>query len=261
MQRSNDWANVTARNSSILNWGEKMQINYICDKLVSWLKEKVEAANAKGTVCGLSGGIDSAVVSVLCKKAFPETALCIIMPCHSDDKDERDARLVAEKFNIKTYKVSLDEVYDTFLKQLPDTEDRMAKANLKPRLRMATLYYYAAINNLLVVGATNKSEFTVGYFTKYGDSGVDLMPLANLVKTQVWQLAEYLHIPKEIIEKKPTAGLWPGQTDENELGMSYKELDTYILTSQIETPELKQKIELLNQKSEHKRKFAFMPSF
>lgn len=237
-----------------------METSELCDKLISWLREKVVSAKAKGTVFGLSGGIDSAVVGVLCKKAFPDTSLGIIMPCYSDKQDEKDARLVADKFNIETRKVVLDEIYDTFLKQLPETDNKMAEANIKPRLRMITLYYYAAINNFLVVGSSNRSELTVGYLTKHGDTGVDLMPLGNLVKFQVRQLAAYLDIPKEIIEKPPSAGLWTGQTDETEMGMTYEELDTYILTGKAKTTEIKQKIDMLNQRSNHKRRVAPIPT-
>jgi len=232
----------------------------LVQKLVDWLKERVYEAGAKGAVFGMSGGIDSAVVAVLCKKAFGKNVLGLHLPCYSSQKDEIDAERVAKLYDIPYKKIVLDTVYDAFMKILEPTENKNAKINIKPRLRMITLYYYAASYNYLVVGTGNKSELTVGYFTKYGDGGVDLLPLGNLVKTKVRELAKYLEIPQDIIEKPPTAGLWEGQTDEGEMGISYKELDNYILTG-IASPEVKEKIDLMNKKSEHKRMLPFIPDF
>jgi len=223
--------------------------------------QRVQQAGAEGAVFGMSGGIDSAVVSVLCKKAFGDKALGLIMPCYSDENDELDARLVADKFGIECRTVVLDNIYDEFMKAVEPTDNIMAKANIKPRLRMTTLYYYAAINNYLVVGSENKSELTVGYFTKHGDSGADLLPIANLVKSQVRELAAYLGIPQKIIEKAPAAGLWSGQTDEQEMGLTYQELDQYILTGRINSPEKEAKIKAMHQKSEHKRQMPQIPDF
>ncbi|GAQ26314.1 NAD(+) synthase [Tepidanaerobacter syntrophicus] len=237
-----------------------MDMEKLCDKLVEWLKNYVKNAGASGAVFGMSGGVDSSVVSVLCKKAFGDNVLGLIMPCHSDKNDELDAKLVAEKFDIKYKVVTLDSVYDEFLKVVDETEDKLVKANIKPRLRMTTLYYYAGLNNYLVVGAENKSELVVGYFTKHGDSGADLMPIANLVKSQVRILASYLGIPQKIIDKAPSAGLWSGQTDESEMGITYEELDNYILTGKAD-PKIKERIELLNKRSEHKRSLAKKPEF
>ncbi|HHV83082.1 NAD(+) synthase [Tepidanaerobacter syntrophicus] len=237
-----------------------MDMEKLCDKLVEWLKNYVKNAGASGAVFGMSGGVDSSVVSVLCKKAFGDNVLGLIMPCHSDKNDELDAKLVAEKFDIKYKVVTLDSVYDEFLKVVDETEDKLVKANIKPRLRMTTLYYYAGLNNYLVVGAENKSELVVGYFTKHGDSGADLMPIANLVKSQVRMLASYLGIPQKIIDKAPSAGLWSGQTDESEMGITYEELDNYILTGKAD-PKVKERIELLNKRSEHKRSLAKKPEF
>lgn len=232
-----------------------------CSALVSWLQQYAHEAGADGAVFGMSGGIDSAVVSVLCKKAFNENAFGLIMPCYSDENDEIDARLVADKFDIKYHTVVLDKVYDEFLNIVEKSNNCMAKANIKPRLRMTTLYYYAGIKNYLVVGSENKSELTVGYFTKYGDGGADLWPIGNLVKSQVKQLASYLNIPKEIIEKTPTAGLWSGQTDEREMGITYDELDRYIVTGQATTSEIETRIKALHKQSEHKRRLPQIPDF
>lgn len=225
--------------------------------LVNWLQERVRKAGAIGTVVGLSGGIDSAVTAVLCQKAFSDNFLGVIMPCHSNKEDEKDAILVAEKFNMKYIKGDLSPVFDQFMMILKgnqkEGEDNLALANIKPRLRMITLYYYASRYNYLVVGTDNWSELKVGYFTKYGDGGVDLTPLGRLVKSEVRELAKFLCIPEKIINKTPSAGLWKEQTDEEEMGISYELLDHYILTGNAEA-DVKERIEKMARKSAHKFK-------
>jgi len=194
-------------------------------KAVAWIKKQVKDACAEGIVMGLSGGIDSAVVCALAKEAVgKKNVLGLLMPCHSHPRDIKDAQLVARKLGVKTRVVDLTKVYDSFLKVLPQAKP-LAKANLRPRLRMATLYYFANKFNYLVSGTGNKSEIMAGYFTKYGDGGVDILPIADLLKRDVRKLAQELDIPESIIVKAPTAGLWPGQTDEGEMGISYNELD------------------------------------
>lgn len=225
------------------------------DRLVAWLRDQGREAGAAGAVVGLSGGIDSAVVAGLCQRAFGPNVLGVIMPAHSNPEDAEHAQLVADAFGIAVRRVVLDDVYDRFLALLGEELESpppLAVANLKPRLRMITLYFHANRLNYLVVGTGNRSEATVGYFTKYGDGGVDLLPLANLVKQEVRELAEYLGVPRPIIDKAPSAGLWSGQTDETEMGMSYEELDRYILTGEAK-PEVAAKIQTMNQRSEHKR--------
>ncbi len=227
----------------------------VCNQLIDWLREKVIEANGKGLVFGLSGGIDSSLVAALSKKAFPENALGIIMPCHSNPEDEEDALLVAEKLNLETKKVDLSNVYDVFLETVDiSTNNQLAKANIKPRLRMTTLYYFAQLNNYLVAGGTNKSEFKVGYFTKHADSGSDILPIASFVKEEVQDMASFLGVPEKVIYKEPSAGLWEKQTDEKEMGFSYGILDNYIRTGNA-PKDIKEKIERMNKNSEHKRKF------
>lgn len=225
------------------------------NSLVKWLQEKAKEAGAQGLVFGLSGGIDSAVVAGLAKLAFPDTSLGIIMPCHSDPIDEEHGLLVAEALDLKTIKVDLTNIFDLFMESSQsEGNNKLAMANVKPRLRMTTLYFHAQNNNYLVVGGTNKSEFVVGYYTKHGDSGVDLLPMAEFVKFEVVELARYLNIPKVIIDKKPSAGLWDNQTDEDEMGFTYDILDNYIKTG--EGPkELTEKIDRMDKGSNHKRKF------
>ncbi|MFH1542705.1 MAG: NAD(+) synthase [bacterium] len=204
------------------------------NKIIKWLQGQVKSAGAKGCVFGLSGGIDSAVVGALCKQAFPHDALGIFMPCYSIEQDLKDARDLADKFKIKTTLVDLCPVLNEVYAQVEGKpydgkESNLAIANLKPRLRMISLYYHANKNNYLVVGTGNRSEAVMGYFTKYGDGGVDLLPLGNLLKSQVCELAKELGVPEQIITKAPSAGLWEGQTDEQEMGITYQQLDEIIL--------------------------------
>jgi NAD+ synthase len=153
-----------------------------------------------------------------------DQVLGVLMPCHSNPVDAEYARMAADELGIETITVDLGAVYDLLLEQLPQA-DQMAAANIKPRLRMTTLYYLAAARNFLVAGTGNKSELMIGYFTKYGDGGVDLEPLGELFKGQVWDLARHLGVPQPIIDRAPTAGLWDGQTDEGEMGLTYEALD------------------------------------
>ena len=241
-----------------------MDIEQLTDKLVLWIRDKVLAAGLKGVVVGISGGLDSSVVAVLCHRAFGQSTLGLLMPCHSSQEDEQHALAVANKFSIPTKTVVLNAIYDTLLKVLPvdkaSATSQVAKGNLKARLRMLTLYFYANQLKYLVVGSGNRSELAVGYFTKHGDGSVDILPLGNLVKSQVKELASFLGIPQEIIDKPPSAGLWPGQTDEGELGLSYDELDRYLTTGK--APEkIKQKIELIITRSNHKRHPPPVPDF
>jgi NAD+ synthase len=234
-----------------------MNLEESASRLVSWIKERVTAAGCGGVVVGMSGGLDSSVVAALCQRAFPQATLGVLMPCHSSPEDAEHAQLVASRFSIPTRMVVLDAVYDTLLRVLPEegadpAVNRAAQANLKPRLRMLTLYYLANHLKYMVVGAGNRSELSVGYFTKYGDSGVDMLPLGDLVKREVRELAAFLGIPRPIIDKPPTAGLWPGQTDEDELGLTYEALDDYLTGGTINDG-LRQKIEPRIRASRHKR--------
>jgi NAD+ synthase len=196
-------------------------------RLCRWIRKKIKETGTAGILVGLSGGIDSAVAAVLAQKSVGDHVLTLLLPCHSLPQDERDALLVADRFQLRWERVDLAPVYDAFLEQLPPA-GQTCQANLKPRLRMATLYYYANRLNYLVMGTGNKSERTMGYFTKYGDGGVDLNPLGDLTKTQVRRLARELGIPGRIIDRPPSAGLWEGQTDEKEMNIRYQDLDRII---------------------------------
>jgi len=234
----------------------KPAIEELARKLTLWTMETVSQAGGKGVVVGMSGGIDSSAAAVLCKRAFPEATLGVIMPCHSSKIDREHAELVAAKFHIPVKVVVLDGVFDILIEALAGdgydaTTRRLAENNIKPRLRMVTLYYFANRLNYLVVGSSNRSELSVGYFTKYGDGGSDLMPLGDLVKSQVRDLARYLDIPGEIIDKPPSAGLWEGQTDEAEMGLTYSELDRYLIMGEADK-KIKEQVDFMMIESRHK---------
>lgn len=231
------------------------------DELVEWLKQHITQAGAKGAVVGLSGGIDSAVVMALCNLAFPHNTLGVMMPCDSDPIDLQYAAEHAKQEQVRTVTVDLTSTWKHMISvidavcesQAADADTlRGIQANVKPRLRMTTLYYIAAQHNYLVVGTENLPEIMLGYSTKYGDAGVDLMPLANLLKREVRALAAVLNVPCNIIERTPTAGLWHGQTDEQEMGLNYEEIDCF-LSSGEGSERVKQVIDTLQRRSAHKR--------
>ncbi len=235
-----------------------MHTEELVNKLISWIRDQVSPCGCRGVVLGMSGGLDSSVLAVLCQRAFPQSTLGILMPCYSCREDAELVRAVATMFSIPTETVVLDGVFDTLLKALPKDDvdasaSRRVEANIKVRLRMVTLYYFANILGYMVAGSSNKSELSTGYFTKYGDGGADILPLGNLVKGQVKELAGFLGIPQQIIDKPPSAGLWEGQTDEGELGLSYEELDRYLVTGEA-SADIKDKIESMIAAAEHKRR-------
>ncbi len=242
---------------------QNKELSETVDALVSWIRAKTLEAGAKGVVYGLSGGVDSALVGALCQRAFPDTSLALILPCHSLEQDLADARLVADAFKLNTKVIYLDHVFDNLKNLLcsgDEQQNKLLLANIKPRLRMIVLYYYAGLLNYLVLGGTNRSEYTVGYFTKHGDGGSDLIPLGNLLKSQVKELAAYLQVPEKIINKPPSAGLWENQTDEEEMGISYALLDHYLLGGEV-PQDVKEKIERMKMCSEHKRRTPSIPDF
>jgi NAD+ synthase len=230
----------------------------IAQKIVAWLREHTARAGSLGYVVGLSGGIDSATTAALCQRAVGEHVLGVLMPCHSQPEDAQMARLAADAFGLETVTVDLGAAYDAMLTSLPGGLQAMAKANIKPRLRMAALYALAQTRSYLVAGTGNASELMVGYFTKYGDGGVDVEPLGNLYKWQVRSLAAELAVPQSILDRSPSAGLWSGQTDEEELGITYEDLDATLAAitlghaSGVE-PALLTKVQQMVAASAHKR--------
>ena len=225
------------------------------EKITNWIKEYVKSSHSKGVVVGNSGGKDSATVIALATKALgKENVVTIAMPCNSINADFEDAKLVADKFEVPLLKVDLTETYKTLEKEvdkivIPRDE---AKINAKPRLRMTTLYYVAQSLDYLVIGTGNKCEALVGYTTKWGDSAHDFNPIGDLTVQEVLQIGEYLGVPDKIIKKAPADGLG-GMTDEEKLGVTYKQIAEYIETGKTE----EKAMEIIKRKeraSLHKRK-------
>ena len=212
-----------------------MQHQKIIDYIANWLKEYNTNAGTKGFVVGISGGIDSALTSTLGALSGAEV-LCVSMPIHQEEKQLKRAHNHIESLkkrfsNVKSVEVDLSDMYDGFLGMIPEEKEgeqlSLSLANTRARIRMTTLYYFAGIEQKLVLGTGNKVEdFGVGFFTKYGDGGVDLSPIADLVKSEVFALAEHIGVGDDILTAPPTDGLWgDDRTDEDQLGATYAELE------------------------------------
>lgn len=238
-----------------------MRLAQYLNEIIIFLQNEVKKANAKGLIVGLSGGVDSAVVALLIKKAFPNNHLALIMPCDSpiSDYDYQCANNLVKTHQLIAKTVNLDNVFSSFKQLLiadinNSEKSKLILGNLKARLRMNTLYAYAQNHNYLVVGTDNSDEWHIGYFTKYGDGAADLLPIVHLLKQDVFAAAKILKVSKEIIDRKPTAGLWEGQTDEIELQFNYHQLDQYLLGNKLTLPSLViNKIESMHENSNHKR--------
>jgi NAD+ synthase len=244
------------------------KVNHIVD----WLRQRLTAASARGFVVGLSGGLDSAVVARLCQLAAPGQVTAAIMPCKSDPRDEADAVQLADQFDLPVVRIDLEPAHDALIAEMrgaltrlepdsgadarPDDGDaaRVALGNVRPRLRMTALYFVANSLGYLVAGTGNRSELMIGYFTKHGDGGVDVLPIGHLLKAEVRTLAVSLDVPRSIIDKPASAGLWLGQTDEAEIGFRYSELEAYLNDGpEGVSPALALRIERLIRTTEHKR--------
>lgn len=231
------------------------------EKRVEFIRNLLNESGAKGIIFGNSGGKDSALVSIICKKAC-ENTVGIQMPCFSKrnfGEDLDDALAVAEQFDIETRTVNLTDVREVLLGAIGDEENMstMALANIAPRLRMTTLYTIAANENRLVAGTGNRSETYMGYFTKHGDGACDFNPIIDLTVREIYEFLEYLGAPESIMKKAPSGGLFDGQTDEAEMGITYEKIDNFLLYGEADEESL-EIINRFHKRSEHKRR---MPAF
>lgn len=226
------------------------------EKRVEFIKKVLEDAHADGIIYGNSGGKDCTLVGILCKMAT-DNVLGVLMPCQSKrnyTEDIEDGLKAAKQHNIETVTVDITKVKEAFVPELEKImpQSDLAKANMNPRLRMITLYTLAQTKNYLVAGTGNRSERYMGYFTKWGDGACDFNPIADLTVKEVYEFLEYLNAPQEIIKKAPSAALFEGQTDEQEMGISYAKIDDYILNG-IADEESLNIIERAHNRTEHKR--------
>lgn len=225
-------------------------------EIQNFIEKYLDDSKANGYVLGLSGGVDSSLVAALTKKAVGSSRLtCLILPIESDEKDTSDALAVGKSLNVIYEIMDATEAYRSMKKVLEEQGvvlDRPALSNLKVRIRMSILYAFAQQRNLLVLGTDNKDERYTGYFTKWGDGACDLLPIVHLTKGEVIKASKLLGIPEKLAERIPSAGLFEGQTDEKEMGVTYKDLDAYLLGEKIDD-NVAAKIEKLHKNSEHKR--------
>ena len=224
---------------------------------VAFVRDVIRSAGADGIVYGNSGGKDSALVGILCRMACGNT-VGLIMPCGTVQNfgpDKNDAETIAEQFGIISRAVDLSNVKNELIRAAGEGTRLSASAiaNIAPRLRMTALYAIAASENRLVAGTGNKSEEYMGYFTKWGDGAYDFSPIADLTVTEIYEFLRYLGAPDYIIRKAPSAGLFDGQTDEDEMGVTYRSIDEFLLSCKAEKHD-RAVIERLHRASEHKRK-------
>lgn len=241
-----------------------MSVKESVEKRVEWIKKVIAESGAKGVIYGNSGGKDCTLVGALCALAT-DNVLGVIMPCQSAQNygsDRDDALLAGEKFGIKQIEVDLTATKNAFLTAIGDEIDvdsaseyavKMAGININPRLRMSVLYALGQAKGYLVAGTGNLCEMTMGYFTKWGDGACDFNPISDLTVPEVYEMLEYLGAPESIIEKAPSAGLYQGQTDEKELGVTYAEVTAYIKGGEI-SDEARNKIAKAEKNSAHKRR-------
>lgn len=233
-----------------------MDIGYEIKSRVEFIKSVLEKSCSSGIIYGNSGGKDSALVGILCKMAT-DNVLGVIMPCgtaRNYNQDKNDAIAVADKFNIDYITVDLsgakEQIKSCIEKSVPLGD--AALSNIAPRLRMTTLYAIAREKNYIVAGTGNRSEGYMGYFTKWGDGAHDFNPISDLTVTEIYEMLKYLKAPDVIISKAPSAGLYEGQTDENEMGIKYCDIDKFLLTGEAQEDTLKI-IEKAHSASSHKR--------
>ena len=253
-------------NQDILKEITNQDYKGITNRIQEGLTQRISDANSKGIIFGLSGGIDSAVIAYLCHNAIKEKTLALIMPDSkiSPETETSDAIKIVDELGLNYKLLDINSIHKEF-NMILEPNDR-ALGNLRARIRMNILYYYANLKNLLALGSSDKSEFSIGYFTKFGDGAADVLPIVSLYKTQVRELARHLGISETIITKKSSPHLWPNHEAEHEIGLEYEQIDAILYCildknlsledtaeqADIDT-ELVTKIHQMYQNSEHKR--------
>ena len=235
-------------------------------ELEAWLEGELSYRGAENFVFGVSGGVDSAVIALLLARNFQDRAIGVMMPSHSHPNDLDDAKLVMEHADLPYHVVDLTETLDTLMAAIgPEydktgdvSRDRVIFGNSSARLRMTTLYTIAQTRNAVVVGTDNAVEWYTGYFTKFRDGGVDIAPLIHLDKDEIFALARILGVPDKIIDKKPSAGLWEAQTDEDEMGVTYRALNQHLRGEPVTKAEA-ERIAFWHERSHHKRAMPRFP--
>ena len=227
-------------------------IEVICD----FLRKYLENSHQDGYVLGISGGVDSSVCAALIKKAVGKEKLhCLLMPIDSLPNDLEDGLTLVKDLDLSYNVIDMSKAYHEYLNEFNNNNvalDASTRGNLKARMRMASLYAYGQAHRCLVVGTDNMDESYVGYFTKYGDGGVDLLPIVYLLKREVREVGRILGIRSSLVDRVPSAGLYEGQTDEKEMGITYQDLDDYLSGKKVDR-EVEKRIQHLHNISEHKR--------
>lgn len=250
-----------------------LDLKEVSTVIKDFIKTYVKNSRCKGVVIGLSGGVDSAVTALICKEALGnKNVKCLFFPDETTPElDYKHHDIIVKKFGLFSEIKDITNIVKEISASSTIKPNKYAHANVKARTRMILLFEYANMTGSLVCGTSNKSEILVGYFTKYGDGGVDIFPIGDLYKTQVWELAKFQKIPKEIISKPPTAGLWKDQSDEKELGLNYKQLDMILagLERKIDLDDIAKiagvkksevvRVKNMRIKSQHKRRAPLIP--
>lgn len=257
---------MVTSHQEMINIDNRHDLQAYIIELEAWLEAELQYRNADNFIFGVSGGVDSAVIAFLLKRKFKERAIGVMMPAHSHPDDLADAKLVMEAAGIPYHIVDLTSTHDALMAAIGDdynhtgdlAKDRVIGGNNSARLRMTTLYTIAQTRNGVVVGTDNAVEWYTGYFTKFGDGGVDIAPLIHLDKDEIFEMARMLGVPQSIIDKKPSAGLWEAQTDEDEMGVTYNALNRHLKGESVTPAEL-ERIQYWHERSHHKRAMPRFP--